>query len=525
MIYGEECFSPLIKCQLCKSKLTEAIMLPCDQFCIKCVHELTKNADEETREFKCKSCNEIHTIPKNGFKSWEALNEFYSKELKLEDIYRGDTVERLKNNLKEIQKQIDHLDFSLANSVDAVKEHCLKLKTEVSLEAEIAIKQIQDIRDEMIKDIDTYQANCISHLESNKVKTQEFDGFINEMRSFHKKWSEYLKQYQINDSEITNVNNLALEMNKRYKKVKIEMKKLIFNKKSMSFRKEQIKIEKTFLGSFDFKTIGSIDINQLQVIYLTDILNKMNTSFNCDFDSFKNENIAIAYSDTSNLVSVAIIDKNRKVLNSSQTTLGARAHIPILIKTAKDALVIYSLSHGNTTLCLSVMNSNLEITKSATNIQYRIISLFVDEKNIYSLTNQTGYKTIIYDHQLNCLGNIGQCDNPQQPFYLTNDLTQIAYRNNKLYYLYSDKIDVLNETTGVLLKSITVQGSKMAFDSKSNLWVLSPTSSKLFVVDNLDGDLQDEIELENVPDELVFSIDQGDKMLFSNKAQICFYFN
>ena len=81
----------------------------------------------------------------------------------------------------------------------------------------------------------------------------------------------------------------------------------------------------------------------------------------------------------------------------------------------------------------------------------------------------------------------------------------------------------------------------MAFDSKSNLWVLSPTSSKLYNLDgdlqeliysiqelnysyNLDGDLQDEIEFENVPDGLVFSIDSQDQIIFLNKAQKCFYF-
>ena len=524
MLYGEECVSPFITCKLCKTKNTELKILLCGIFCKNCVDELTINADVETREFICKSCNESHTIPKNGFKSWEALNEFYSKELKLKDIYRGESAAKLKNNLKEIQNQIDHLDFSLANSIDVIKEHCLKLRTEVNLETELAIKQIQDIRDEMIQDIDTYQTNCISNLESNKVQTQEFDDIFNEMRSFHKEWSEYLKHYQINKAEMIKANDQALEQHEKYKKIKIDLDKLIFNKKSMIFQKKKINIEKKFLGNFGFKPIGAIDINQLQVIKLTDILNNMNSSLNYDFDTFQNENIAIAYLDTSNRVSVAIIDKNRKVLNSTQTTLSVCNNYHIVMKTCKDLLVIYSLSKGNTNHCLSVMNSNLEVTKKGTNFSYQVISLFVDENNIYSLINQPGYNTIIYDHQLNFLRNIGQYSNTEQPFYLTNQITQIAHKNNKFYYLYPDKIEIINETTGVLIKSILVQGSKMAFDSNSNLWILSSTSSKIFSY-NLDGDLKDEIELKNVPDGLGFSIDQEDQMFFWNKTLKCFYFD
>ena len=52
----------------------------------------------------------------------------------------------------------------------------------------------------MIQDIDIYQTNF-----SNKMKTQGFDAFINEMRSFHKEWSEYFRKYQISDSEIISV--------------------------------------------------------------------------------------------------------------------------------------------------------------------------------------------------------------------------------------------------------------------------------------------------------------------------------
>ena len=89
MFNGAEGFTSLIKCQLCQSILKEAKILPCGLFCNNCITELTKNFDQESKEFTCKPCDETHPIPKNGFKSWKALNEFYSKELNFEEIYRA----------------------------------------------------------------------------------------------------------------------------------------------------------------------------------------------------------------------------------------------------------------------------------------------------------------------------------------------------------------------------------------------------------------------------------------------------
>ena len=120
MIYGEECVSSLIRCQLCQSILKEAKILPCGLFCNNCITELSKNVDQVSKEFTCKSCDETHSIPKIGFKSWKALNEFYSKELKLEEIYRGESAEKLKKNLNENQKLIKDLEFTLNNNVNEV---------------------------------------------------------------------------------------------------------------------------------------------------------------------------------------------------------------------------------------------------------------------------------------------------------------------------------------------------------------------------------------------------------------------
>ena len=116
-------------------------------------------------------------IPKNGFKSWKALDKFYCNELKLEEIYRGDSAEKLKNNLNEILWQINYLEFILANGIDTVKEDCLKLKNEIRLDAEVINKRVQDVIDELTEKLSIYEAKCISNLEWDKANKEKFDEF------------------------------------------------------------------------------------------------------------------------------------------------------------------------------------------------------------------------------------------------------------------------------------------------------------------------------------------------------------
>ena len=345
------------------------------------------------------------------------------------------------------------------------------------------------------------------------------------------------KEYQINDSEINKVNNSVLELDKRFKKEKVNLDKLIFNNKSIKFQKRQLLIiEKGFLGNLDFKTIA-IDINKFQKVEFKDILNNLHGSYYqfLDFDFFEKDKIAVAYPNSSYHVSIAIIHKNRKILKSTQTSLRLNSpssgspftfdHCSIKLKTNKNILVIYLLNNIlNKTNSLSLMNSNLEMIKS-TSVSYPVVSLDINETNIYYLTNQSGYKIMIFDHHLSNVRNIGQNTAPQQPFYFSNDfnyLIQTINKNSKFYCLNSTKLDIIDEISGSLLKSISIQGNKMAINSQNNLLVLAVSSSKIYKY-NLDGVLLDEIKLENVPQGLDLKIVDGDYIEFLSKPSMCFY--
>ena len=524
MLYGNECVLPLVKCNLCQLKAKEVKILLCGHFCNDCVVKLTKNANVKSRKFKCESCHEDHTIPKNGFKNWEALNEFYSKQLNLENIYRGESAEKLKIYLKSIKENIADLDYNVTNIMDAIKEHCQNVRNKVFLKAEVVIKQVQDIRDEMIEEINVYQANSILHIEMDKIQKQKF---IDKMQKFHEEWSEYLKRYEINESEMEKANGYALGLEDKIKKEKRKLENLIFNNTAINFRMNQINIERTFLGNFDYKTI---DLNQTQTIKLRDIILNLHSSYDhcIDFDLFENGKISVVYPNKVDQVVISVFNKDCTFFKSSQTPFYISSSCCMRLKTSKDLLVFYLYDSYCQELMyckgytLALMNSNLESMKYR-RISFQVISLDVNETNISCFTNES--KIIIFDHKLNMINSIGQSKIPESAFYLTNQITQISQRNNKFYCLYpDDKLEVIDGINGDLLKSISIQGNKMTFDSKSNLWVLSISSSKIFKYD-LDAHFNDEIQLENVTKELEFLIDLSDEKFYFYNFGNFYYLN
>ena len=512
MLYGEESVSFLTKCPLCKSKLKESKILPCGVYCANCVKELTKNADVITKEFKCKSCKKIHIIPEDGFMKWNALDEFHSSVLPLEDIYRGESIETLKKNLNEIDKQINEMSFSLNNSSHKVKEFCLKLRNEVSLETEVLIKHVQDYNEKLINEINDFEMRCIANINSDKNKIAKFNDFLNETKHFHQESIEYLRKYQIQKTEIVKANSKAVELVERFGNEKKELEKFIFNNDSILFRKNVLELDKIKVG---YLIQNTIDFNKLQTLKLKEILPDFNESSSIyDFDAFKDEKIALNYGNNSNDLSIAIIDKNGALIKHNDTQW-PYINKQLRLKTFKEFIFFYFHYDTNRHYLLK-FSSDLEEIEGKT-LEYQIISLGVDENNIYCLTNIPNNKIKIFDHDLENIKNIGQSESPQEPFYFTNDVKRIAYRNSVFYCLYSDKLDLINELDGKMTKSISIKGISIAFDSKGNILVLAPSSSKIFIY-NLDGVLQDEISLiGNSSNELDLFIFKQDQLVLCNR--------
>ena len=183
MFYEESQINDILKCLYCENKFDEPRILPCEKtVCNACLEKMVMSVNKKDNCFKCSLCQETH---KNGeFPISESLKELLN--ISPDKVYRRDLVEKLISNLKDIETLKVDLEYSLSNSVDMVKEHCIECRCDVDLATETAILDIQKHRDMIIQQIDEYELKAIEAIQIDQKANEEFEKKISELDMFSK---------------------------------------------------------------------------------------------------------------------------------------------------------------------------------------------------------------------------------------------------------------------------------------------------------------------------------------------------
>ena len=131
MFYEESQIEKLLKCPHCKNKYDGPRMLPCGKsVCSKCIQVIIIGMEKTDKALKCLVCDKLHS--KSEFPVNEGLMKLLQKQPS--EVYRGKKVEDLKGNLKVIKSNMINMEKVLKNSVDHLKEHCLKIRGDTYLQ-------------------------------------------------------------------------------------------------------------------------------------------------------------------------------------------------------------------------------------------------------------------------------------------------------------------------------------------------------------------------------------------------------
>ena len=119
--------------------------------------------------------------------------------------------------------------------------------------------------------------------------------------------------------------------------------------------------------------------------------------------------------------------------------------------------------------------------------------------------------------------NIQSSNQQHDLYYFTKCVQRMLNRNKMFFFLYSNKLDIIDEETAVLIKSIVIQGNEMVIDLEGILSILAISSSKIFQY-SLGGDFLGEIELQNTSIQLEFCTDQEGLFVFFSRNDHSLYF-
>ena len=255
MFYEQEKINQIGNCSRCLETLDEPRILPCGEtVCSRCLSFIYV----ENKKFNCIMCSKQHTMPDEGL----PLNKTVLNLLSIQpsQVYRSHSVEELKQTLDIMLKKITQMHYSLDHGVDKIKEQCIELKKDVQLATEEAIQQLIICSDEMLKEIDQFEADtrkAYTQTENTNHLKEMVDEISKKLKSFHSECTEYLKQAQINDQEILNAKKHAAILNEKAELGEFYLNNFIFNGCTPRFTFNRNKLERNLLGSLDLEGIKS----------------------------------------------------------------------------------------------------------------------------------------------------------------------------------------------------------------------------------------------------------------------------
>jgi len=253
MFYEENQILRLIKCPGCDKIYEEALILPCgNTLCKNCIYN-NKINQPEANSIKCIACLENHDIPKMGFPMNKLIYDLAKEAPK--DIYRGKLVEKLKNNLLDIDLKMLNLTQEIDYAVDKIKEHFRNLRNEVQLSKETFIEEINKIGDILFNTIENTEKRCIKNLELNetyKVKQDELHRLIEEINDEGKEIRTYLAQPFFNEETISKYLSQTIENIKKLDDGLNETNSLRYDNKLMKFKASKKQVDLNILGEFAY---------------------------------------------------------------------------------------------------------------------------------------------------------------------------------------------------------------------------------------------------------------------------------
>ena len=194
MFYEETKIINELNCIRCNQRLDEPRMLPCGETICSYCH---KSIVVENKKYKCLICNKDHFMPEEGLPISKRLLRILT--LNSEEVYRSKEVKKFKEQLKEIQEDVNKISFGINNGVDRVKELCIDLKNKVQLRTKEAIEQLNELNKEMITEIENFEKDCIKSYQANQQVNNEFIKSKHELKDYNLKWNEFLKQSDASD--------------------------------------------------------------------------------------------------------------------------------------------------------------------------------------------------------------------------------------------------------------------------------------------------------------------------------------
>ena len=234
MFYQEKEINALILCPACSDTYDDPRLLPCgESMCHKCI--IASHSNDQS-SIDCQFCHETHAIPHpHGFTANQRLAKLVA--IKPDEVYRGKCVAEFKQCLHAITTKSKNLAHDLASGHAKIKEYCDFARNDVDLLAESWLQYIHNYRVELLKQIDDYEHECISHYETFCANNEAYATCLRETHEFRTKWRDYLEQFHIDKAQLSEALTQARALEQTLTAKEKSLKSHVFNGRLLKFEK------------------------------------------------------------------------------------------------------------------------------------------------------------------------------------------------------------------------------------------------------------------------------------------------
>lgn len=339
-------------------------------------------------------------------------------------------IKKLEYQIKSLCELIDTSDYKL-------ESYCDYLRNEVDLCSESQIMLLNQYREQLIQEVDSYQERCILfknsnelidiHNNLNKIQIErlnklKFEVNINENEIMFRCLYHELKSIE---SDIYHKNSLVHE--------------IIYNNKKLKFLESNFELKSCHIGQFTYETcsINSLNFNLTNVLngdYMMKVpikiqYNTKNERINeiCIHEAFDNYIIiayVIVFKTLFGYVTGYKLFMSLYYINHTKPEYeGSYEYDKIsklyLTSTTNYIVIVNEMLNDNIKFLYNLQTYNKQLNlKQRKKIDFFIKAIYAQNTKIYLLTNKMLF-IHIYNEDLQEIFTLGQNLNLQTPFYLT----------------------------------------------------------------------------------------------------------
>jgi hypothetical protein len=468
MFYQADNIDSILICEVCDIKLVDPRLLPCGKsVCHRCVDIL---ADSDKKRIECQNCGKTHEIPDEGFPKNSALQKLL--EFKAKDVSHPSHIEEFRKLLDNLYDTKQSIETTLECGDSRIRDHCDKIRNDMQLAIEQAHAKLDEIHKDFMHEIDNHEKECQSKFKLIQQNKVDINKALNESNELISKSNRLLKQFKIDQSELSTLSESAHYLLNNLEQIKDGIQWEMFNESLLKFEK-QIIFESNVIGKIVKQNIELYFLENFEKMSELDFASKIeNTTNFSSLQPFTLNRFLFLYA-KKNILNLLCLDNNGNTLFEKKD----------LVKNKKieDIKISFFRSSHNKVVYICTREIHFKQTNEFHNLRsfdenFNLLAEIkfdkgpddyeVNGENLFLFEkNEKCCRISRYNHNLEMVQTFGQ-ENSTLPYFfsLQIDLFLVSNQyfiiNEPLFYKVDDddhnRVTIINRSNGLVEESFKI---------------------------------------------------------------------